>query len=175
MREHLPLFAARLRLGNLDANQMQAVVDALVDDGFMSENCLTALTSTPPSRDDVEPAFMDALKFFDFPVPITEEDAVCLAIRYWLNQIAADAIAPSNGLNCLMKDVYHTDCFIRKRAGETYVGECFGVQNLVGLYWSLDDYLAEGDETWHPGRTRERALADMDQRIVDEAKNWLKA
>lgn len=175
MREHLPIFAARLRLGSLDPNQMQVVVDALIDEGFMSENCLTALASKPPKRRDVEPAFMDALRFFDFPVPATDELAIRMAIRYWLNQIAADEISPVNGLSCLMKDVYYTECFNQKIEGSTYIGEYFGVQELVGLHWNLDDYLTEGNETWRPDRTHEQALADMDKRIVSDAKRKLEA
>ncbi|MGL4573804.1 MAG: hypothetical protein ACRCV9_03345, partial [Burkholderiaceae bacterium] len=128
----------------------------------MSENCLKALASKPAQLDEVAPAFEDALRFYQVELPVNGQAAIFSIIRYRLRQIADTKVLPWAGLKQLMADIQWCEDFENQNE-ERYVGERYGLHPLVGLYWSMDDFLGEGTDAWHPGRTREQALLDFDQ------------
>jgi hypothetical protein len=136
MSRELRRLAALEGLGSLDADTMRTAVDRLMDEGFYADTCLDALSSKPARRDEVLPAFRDALAHAGLTVP-RPDDAIWVLIDHHVRRIAEPDGDPWLGLKDLIREVYWDEHFNMNSTQE--VGGSHGVQELIGWYWSLDD------------------------------------
>jgi hypothetical protein len=97
--------AARLALGSLEAEEMKATVDSLMNEGFYAEECLAAMdASAHPRLDEVLPALRAALEYHSVPVP-SRDQAIRQLIEMHLTEIAAGVVDPVDGIKPLLDEV----------------------------------------------------------------------
>jgi hypothetical protein len=136
MHPELRYLAALHGLAKLDADTMKSAVDALMNQGFYSEECLAALDSSPARLDEVLPAFHAALTHYGVLVP-EPELAVWHVIAHHMQRITAQDEDPWLVLRSLFSDIYW-DCDFQSQTQEN-LGDSHGIERLIGIYWALDD------------------------------------
>jgi hypothetical protein len=167
----LPYQAARLALGSLEAEEMKATVDSLMNEGFYAEECLAAMdASAHPPLDEVLPAFRAALEYHSVPVP-SRDQAIRQLIEMHLSEIAAGVVDPVDGIKRLLDEVGWEDEF--REGSEQYLGDAYGVERLVGHFYAADTLK---EPRTSAGSTPAYAPAeDVGGAKKAEAEKWLTA
>ena len=170
MANALRLQAARFALGLwVDADQIKATVESLVDAGVWQEAFLPALVERHPRFDDVLPAFLAALDHHGIAVP-DKEAAIWQLIEHYLRDVVS---APSDALWQLgrfMDEVYGHCQF--DMPAKKYVGDSHRIEQLLSLYWAAGD-MRERPEITVNGQQGPQAWVELNRLIVLEAERWL--
>ena len=163
--------AARLALGSLEAEEMKATVDSLMNEGFYAEECLAAMdASAHPRLDEVLPALRAALEYHSVPVP-SRDQAIRQLIEMHLTEIAAGVVDPVDGIKLLLEEVGWEDEF--REGSKQYLGDAYGVERLVGFFYSAGTLKEPRPSA---GSTPAPAPAeDVGRAIKAEAEKWLTA
>jgi len=170
MTEALHLQAARLALGLwVDADQIKATVESLVDAGVWHEAFLPALVERHPRPDDVMPAFRAALDHHGIAVP-DPQAAMRLLIARHLRDVVATPSDARQQLGRFIDEVYRNGDHDMQDA--KYVGDSLGIERLLALYWTADD-LSELQHLTFNGHHGPQARVELNRLIVAEAERWL--
>lgn len=123
--------------------------------------------------DEVEPAFLAALKHYGIAVP-NKEQAVWQLLEFHLKGIASGANDPLDGLQQMMADVYWDYDF--HTPTKKWLGDSHGIEHLIGIFWDADD-LREGPEviSWNGKQGAAAVWPELKRQIVVEAEKWLVA
>ena len=171
MKSSLRYQAARHGLGTLNADDIKATIQALVDEGLYLDAFLEALDSDlHPRMAEVLPAFLAALGHYHVIVP-SREEAVWELIGYHLQNVASNHANALQELGKLVADVYWEYDF--HTPTKNYLGDSHGIEHLIGLYWSADDMRERPQEISVNGMRGEEAWSELNRQIVIEAKRWL--
>lgn len=170
MTEALRVQAARFALGLwVDADQIKAAVESLVDAGVWQEAFLPALVERHPRFDDVLPAFRAALDHHGIVVP-DQKTAMRLLIAQHLRDVVATPSDARHQFGRFIDEVYSNGD--HDMLDTKYVGDSLGIERLLGLYWSADD-LRERPEITVNGQQGPQAWVELNHLIVAEAERWL--
>ena len=166
----LRLQAARLALGLwVDADQIKATIESLVDAGVWQEAFLPALVERHPRPDDVMPAFRAALDHHGIAVP-DKETAMRLLIAHHLRDVVAMPSDARQQFGRFIHEVYSNGD--HDMQDTKHVGDSLGIERLLGLYWSADD-LRERQEITVNAQHGPQAWVELNRLIVAEAERWL--
>ena len=174
MSEALRLQAARLALGLwVDADQIKATVESLVDAGVWHEAFLPALVERHPRPDDVMPAFRAALDHHGIAVP-GKETAMRLLIAHYLRDVVATPSDSRQRFGRFIDEVYwNGNHDMQGNSQDTkYVGDSLGIERLLSLYWTADE-LRELQHLTFNGHDGPQAWVELNRLIVVEAERWL--
>ncbi len=170
MTQALRLQAARLALGLwVDADQIKATVELLVDAGVWREAFLPALVERHPRPDDVMPAFRAALDHHGIVVP-DKATAMRLLIAHHLRDVVATPSDARQQFGRFIHEVYWNGD--HEMQDMKYVGDSLGIERLLGLYWTADD-LRELQHLTFNGHHGPQAWVELNRLIVAEAERWL--
>ena len=120
---------------------------------------LAALAGTPgrADPDELRSLFADALRELALPLPSQLKSAQILK-RHYAAQVAARELAPRKGAALIVERVFRrVDDLLPPGA---YVGESFGIAQLVGFFYNYDDVPI----------TDQTSIAEIDQAIVEECE-----
>lgn len=171
MNPSLRYQAALHALGMLNADDMKATIQALCDEGIYLDVFIDALDSgLHPRMEDVLPAFIAALQYWDVAVP-SRDEAVWQLIEYHLNRVVSNQDRAWQELDKLVADVYLDYDF--HTSTKQYLGDAHGIELILGLYWSADDIRERPNEVTVNGLFGEAAWVELDRLIVVEATRWL--
>ena len=81
LRARCALVVAQRSLGRAQPEALRAMVDAALDEGFMSMHALQAISSRPAQMEAVEPAFEDLLLALELAPAMPLLDAVSSLVR----------------------------------------------------------------------------------------------
>lgn len=131
---------------------------------------LAGIAGEDPSREDVEPLFLQSLEELGLPLPPRAEAAWQLA-RDCMHRILNGDERPAAVL-VLLRDVVWASEDVLPHT--TYVGDGLDVAQLIGLYWSC----LEPNERYYKVEDRiiedeAKRLALLDSLARDEARAWL--
>jgi hypothetical protein len=148
--------AAALVIGILPPERLPDVAVSALENGFESPS-LAALAGTPASANphDLRALFAKALRELNEPLPSPLEAAEFLK-RYYAAQVAAGELPPREGARLVVERVFREIDNLLSQGG--YLGESFGIAQLVGLFYDYDDV----------SLTDRSSIAEIDQAIVQE-------
>jgi hypothetical protein len=96
--------------------------------------------------------------------------AAHLLLRVYLKDIAEERVTPARGVENILNDIYHP---IGRKLTRSYAGDGFGIERLLGDYFTYDD-AASGRLEFRGRRvTKEEAHEILDRSILDEARKLL--
>jgi hypothetical protein len=150
--------AAALVLGILPPERLPEVAVSALESGLDSPS-LATLAGTPGRADpeELRSLFADALRELALPLPSQLESARILKCHY-AAQVAARELAPRKGAALIVERVFRqVDDLLTRGA---YLGESFGIAQLVGLYYNYDDVPV----------TDQTSIAEIDEAIVEECE-----
>ncbi|MBZ0111339.1 MAG: hypothetical protein K8J08_02655, partial [Thermoanaerobaculia bacterium] len=85
---------------------------------------------------DISELFVEALEELRVPLPSPLEAADCLK-RHYAAKVVAGELPPREGARLIVQDVLSKVDHLRPSGA--YVGESFGVAQLVGYFYNYDD------------------------------------
>ena len=148
--------AAALVVGILLPERLPDVAISALESGLDSPS-LCALAGTPARTDpdDLRALFAQALDELKLRLPSSLEAARILK-QYYAAQVAAREIPPREGARLIVERVFREiDNLLPQGA---YVGESFGIAQLVGFFYNYDD-VPFNDHA---------SIAEIDEAIVQE-------
>jgi hypothetical protein len=86
-----------------------------------------------------------------------------------LRRVATGLVAPRVGLRQLVS----THIGLPEPEGARYVGEEYGIAELIGCYWGYDDLEERPSEVSVAGQYGAKAFAALDAEVVRLARLWL--
>jgi hypothetical protein len=135
--QQLELAAARFRLGLETGESLRDLGLALLADGHDAAVRLAIVDELTMA--EVGPVFERVCMELEQPMPSVDQ-AIDIAIRALLGDIAQEAVAPEEGLRRLMDGVVRPHVDLETAAGPyRFAGESRGLQHLVGAYWGYDE------------------------------------
>jgi hypothetical protein len=163
--ETLALAAARHRLGLETADSLRALAVALLAAG--NEDALQLAIADDLDLDDLEPIFGKLCRDLGQARP-TLEQARRTVTRAILQDIIDGTIAPEACLAHLVRGITPW----KEEPPDAYVGDSWGLQHLVGLYWNYDD-LRERPTASIDGKHGNDAIPLLDREVISRAREWL--
>jgi hypothetical protein len=148
--------AAALVIGILPPERLPDVAVSALKTGLDSPSLGTlAGTSARTNPDDLRALFAQALRELKLRLPSALEAAALLK-QYYAAQVAARDVPPREGARIIVERVFRKiDELLPPGA---YLGESFGIAQLVGLFYNYDDV---------PFNDR-ASIAEIDAAIVEE-------
>jgi hypothetical protein len=166
----LEYMAARIAFGIATANEIQSIVDALLKDGFYSDEFIAITDSKPTRLAEVLEPFKTYLQSQGISIP-TKEKAVWQLITYHVARISSGQDEPLVGLQNLISDVYWDYDF--GACTKEVLGDSHGIEQLVGLYWGYDDIMERPQEVSLNGKYGDEAISETKKQIVKAAEAWI--
>lgn len=147
---------AALVIGILPPERLPDVATAALESGLESAS-LAALAGTPARSNphELRALFGDALRELGVSLPSPLEAADLLK-RCYATQVAAGALAPRDGARLIVERVFRTIDELLPPG--SYLGESFGIAQLVGLFYNYDDVSFDDHAS----------IAEIDEAIVQE-------
>lgn len=154
MQLPLEYYAAIQGIHGLDSIAVRAIVDELTNDGIWDDDFVYIMDADPEVNP--VPPFLCALGRLGVSVP-SKEDAVWYLIDFHTARIARGDVEPLSGLERMIRDIYWDYDF--GAHSTKYLGDSHGIEGLVGLYWSYDDWRASPWPSATVENFRDEALA----------------
>ena len=148
--------AAAFVIGVLPPERLPDVAVSALESGLDSRS-LATLAGTPAraNPDDLRALFAQALRELQLRLPSALEAAALLK-QYYAAQVAARDLPPREGARLIVERIFHQiDDLLPPGA---YLGESFGIAQLVGLFYNYDD-VPFNDHA---------SIAEIDAAIVEE-------
>jgi hypothetical protein len=153
--------AARFVLDKEDKEEIARLLDELMLQGVYYDEFLAVIDG-----DDYGPGYKKALTAalhrLEILIPPNIHEAALEIIRHHLNTIVSGISDPINPLKWLMNDIYRNYDFV----GAAYVGDKIGLSDLVGAYWTLDE--------WDAFPPRPEEVDALRVEIKQAAEIWLR-
>lgn len=165
------LLAAELRLDRARPEAMRALIDAAVDEGFMSEHCLDALARGADLQ-AMQPAFADLLDAQGMALP----GALPAMLTLLADRLGAIARGEAEErLEAMLAEVMD----LRDQVAELAPNQCNcrdgqGLWSLLVLWDWLDD-LRTMQQPEFDGQTGDAAWAALHERIRLAAGEWMRS
>ena len=162
----LGYLAARLSLDILEHEEILEVVEGAADPTKYPD-MLVDYVGTSEALDRALRSFRAYPKDKSITVP-AQQEAVWLVVQHHLSRIVAGKVSPEQGLRSFTHDLW--DFVLTKAPVKKHVGDFYGVEKLVGMYWARDDLLDEDELTEELQELLQRQRpADVRQ----AARDWL--
>ena len=142
------LAAAYWKLELLPSEDLPVIAMSWLETGHSSHNAaaLTGVTQPHPEMSECAPLFEAALRDVGAPMP-SRREAAWIVIRDVLARIDNGALDPMAGADFLTTGIDSDIQFFqrpdldgqRSEPGRLFAGEELGFENILGLYWAVDD------------------------------------
>ncbi|MBX7246446.1 MAG: hypothetical protein K1X53_13195 [Candidatus Sumerlaeaceae bacterium] len=162
--------AVRYRLGLLGTEALVHIADLLLEEGCDSAAAVQLATLESPVMPEVAPLFERACAECGIIVPSMGE-AIDEMLRFHVESIASGVRPPREALGDLMSQVYYPH--ISHESVREFIGDSRGLEQLIGAYWSYDDFL-ERPDCLFKGRQGEAAIPFFDEHVRELARAWLR-
>jgi hypothetical protein len=130
LRARCALVVAQRSLGRAQPEALRAMVDAALDEGFMSMHALQAISSRPAQMEAVEPAFEDLLLALELAPAMPLFEAVSSLVRERLQALVDGEAEPFVALSEAV-DIF--------RELDWECGRRMGLFNLYGFWSEIED------------------------------------
>jgi hypothetical protein len=164
----LEYIANKLAFNKVSADEIQAVVDGLLNEGTYSDDFLEIINSTPACLAEVLPPFLKYLKSLGIYIP-SKDEAVWNLIAHHIRKIADKEVPPTDGLTKLIEDVYWDYDF--HSSARQYLGDSHGIHCLIGLFWEYDDICDCANEKYY-GKPVTEMIEELKLAVIEEARRW---
>jgi len=165
----LRIIAARYAIGILESRALAPAADEAIDGGIYTPDLADVAAARHPIMSDVGSLFERALAELNIPLPPPAEAAQSV-LRDLILRIADGRMAPRAGVAELNK-LHDATCALRSR--EEVLGECFGIEVLVGSHYAYDDLENPAAMCSFDGLVGREAVLALDAALVLLARRWL--
>lgn len=162
--------ASLLALGGLPAAEIRRTIDELMNQGHYADAYLPALDDHASFAEHLVPALRAAMHSFGVDMP-DRTGAIRQIIAFHLQAIADGRVDPLAGFRRVLDDVSWQQEF--REGSAHFLGDSFGAQKLVGLYYAADDLKDSGFSYHINGQHGAAALDELQRELRDEAVRWL--
>lgn len=172
LNNELEYHAALMRFEQLDTKKVQEIFDSLMNDGMFYDEFVDIAYPKSNHLADFIPSFEAALRKLNCNIPVDQERAVWVILKFHVRNITNGAIDPLEGLKHIMNDAYWSYDFHNKT--KKFLGDSHGIEYLIGLYWEYDDMMERPNEISWNDKYGEEAIIEVKKDIVKLAQEWLK-
>jgi hypothetical protein len=165
----LEYLAARLSLDILEHEEILQVVEGVADPSKYPD-MLVDYVGTGDALERALSSFRAYLKDKGIDIP-NREEAVWAIIYRHLSRIASGEVSPAHGLRSLKLDIW--DFLLTEAPNQKFVGDIYGVETLMGMYWARDDLLDDLDEEDLTEELRNAREQTWPRDVRKAAEEWL--
>ena len=170
--ENIQVAAAKLVLGIATWEELCQAANRSLDQGQYTLALGNLATLAHPIMAEADPLFRAALRELSVTLP-SKDEAIKSLLKYHLTAIANRQVAPREGLQQLMKDVYYGARTFELDSG--VVGDSYGLEHLIGYYYGYEDLDERPTEVSFRGKYGKPAKKAVDQEVIRLAAEWLAA